>query len=193
MSETKVLCKNKDMVKDDSNKIVSIVIVTCGVGNYIKACIDSIKVQTYPGLEITVINNSLNSSFAEDFEQYCSSGKLSIKLYSSPKNLFYCDALNKGITMSRGNFILCLNDDVVLDKRFIKIVLRGFRVDKRIGMVSGKILRPDGKIIDSTGLFLNPCRTSEEFGAPIEKIEKDCMGLIQELLKRKIVVDKGNN
>lgn len=34
---------------------------------------------------------------------------------------------------------------------------------------------------------------SEEFEAPLEKIEKDCVGLIQELLKRKIVVDKGNN
>jgi hypothetical protein len=34
---------------------------------------------------------------------------------------------------------------------------------------------------------------SEEFEAPLEKIEKDCAGLIQELLKRKIVVDKGKN
>jgi len=29
---------------------------------------------------------------------------------------------------------------------------------------------------------------SEEFEAPLENIEKDCLGLIQELLKRKIVV-----
>jgi len=34
---------------------------------------------------------------------------------------------------------------------------------------------------------------SEEFEAPLEQIEKDCVGLIQELLKRKIVVVKGNN
>ena len=34
---------------------------------------------------------------------------------------------------------------------------------------------------------------SEEFEAPLEKIEKDCVGLIQELLKRKIVVNQGNN
>ena len=29
---------------------------------------------------------------------------------------------------------------------------------------------------------------SEEFDAPLEKIEKDCSGLVQELLKRKMVV-----
>lgn len=34
---------------------------------------------------------------------------------------------------------------------------------------------------------------SREFDAPLEKIEQDCVGLIQELLKRKIVVDQGNN
>jgi len=32
---------------------------------------------------------------------------------------------------------------------------------------------------------------SKEFEAPLEQIEKDCAGLIQELLKRKMVVDKG--
>jgi GT2 family glycosyltransferase len=55
-----------------------------------------------------------------------------------------------------------------LDKRFIEIVLRGFRIDKRIGMVSGRILRPDGKIIDSTGLFLSPWRTFKERGYGIK-------------------------
>ena len=34
---------------------------------------------------------------------------------------------------------------------------------------------------------------SQEFEAPLEQIERDCVGLIQELLKRRIVVDKGNN
>ena len=28
---------------------------------------------------------------------------------------------------------------------------------------------------------------------PIEQVEKDCVGLIQELLKRKILVDQENN
>ena len=31
---------------------------------------------------------------------------------------------------------------------------------------------------------------SKEFDAPLDKIEKDCLGLIQELLKRKMVVVK---
>ena len=34
---------------------------------------------------------------------------------------------------------------------------------------------------------------SKEFETPAEEIEKDCMGLVQELLKRNIVEDIGNN
>jgi len=34
---------------------------------------------------------------------------------------------------------------------------------------------------------------SAEFEAPLEQIETDCLGLIQELLKRKIVTNKENN
>jgi GT2 family glycosyltransferase len=66
--------------------------------------------------------------------------------------------------MSSGDFILCLNDDAVLDKDFIGKALKGFKVDKTIGMVSGKILRPDRKILDTTGLFLSVWRTAKERG-----------------------------
>ena len=49
----------------------------------------------------------------------------------------------------------------ILDKDFLKQALRGFGRDSKIGMVSGKILRADGKTIDSTGLFLSPWRTAK--------------------------------
>ncbi len=147
-------------MEDTSNKIVSIIVVTCGVKNYLKDCLNSLETQSYSTPEIIVIDNSLNP----DFSQEINKDYPEIKLYSSPENLFYCAALNLGIDTSRGDFILCLNDDVVLDKKFIEEALRVFDIDARIGMVSGKILRSDGKIIDSTGLFLTPWRTAKERG-----------------------------
>jgi len=143
-----------------SNKIVSIIVVTCGVKNYLKDCLNSLKTQSYSTSEIIVIDNSLNP----DFSQEINKDYPEIKLYSSPENLFYCAALNLGIDTSRGDFILCLNEDVILDKKFIEEVLKGFDVSKRVGMVSGKILRSDGKTLDSTGLFLSIWRTAKERG-----------------------------
>jgi GT2 family glycosyltransferase len=147
-------------MEPESNKIVSIVVVTMGKGNYLKGCLDSIKEQTPANPEIIVIDNSLNP----DFSQGINRAYPNVKLYSSPENLFYCQALNKGIEMSRGDFILCLNDDVILDEGFIEEAMRAFFLDDRIGMVSGKILRSNKATIDSAGLLLTLWRTARERG-----------------------------
>ncbi len=147
-----------------SNKIASIIIVAAGNNDYLKSLLDSLKQQTWHFLEIIVIDNSLDHNFGpgliRDYPE--------VKLFSSPRNLFYCRAINKGIEMSKGDFILCLNDDVVLDKRFVEEALRGFQINKNIGMVSGKILRSDKKTLDSTGLFLSPAKTAQERGYGIK-------------------------
>ena len=147
-------------MKEGSNKIVSIIIVTCGVRDYLRSCLDSIREQTYKSLEIIVIDNSLNANFRQRIIR----NYPEIKLYSEPNNLFYSESLNKGIRASSGDFILCLNDDVSLDNKFIQESLYGFSLDSSIGMLSGKILRNDGVTIDSTGLFLSPWRTAKERG-----------------------------
>lgn len=144
--------------------MVSVIIVTAAVKNYLKECLDSLQRQTHPSLEFIVIDNSLNPAFSGEISKKYPE----IKLYSSPKNLFYCAALNKGINIAKGGFILCLNDDIVLDKGFIDEALKGFGVNGSIGMVSGKILRSDGKTIDSAGLFLSFWRTAKERGYGIK-------------------------
>lgn len=134
--------------------------VTRGLKNYLRLGLEAVLKQTYSSCEIIVVDNSLEPDFGRGIEK----DYPGVKLYSAGENLFYCQALNKGISLSSGEFILCLNDDVVLDKDFLKEALRGFGVDSAIGMVSGKILRADGKTIDSTGLFLSIWRTAKERG-----------------------------
>lgn len=148
------------MDEDKSNRLVSVVIVTCAVKDYLKHCLDSLKGQTHQALEIIAIDDSLRQDSCKDI-----SGSFpEIKLSINKQRLFYGGSLNKGIEASKGDFILCLNDDVVLDRSFIENALKAFFLDSRIGMVSGKILRQDGKTIDSTGLFLTFWRTAKERG-----------------------------
>ncbi len=147
-------------MKDELSKLVSIVIVTIGIKDYLWRCLDSIKAQSYSNLEVIVINNSLDTSSTAKILSYSNL----IKVCTSSQNLSYSVALNKGIELSRGEFVLCLNDDVVLDKEFIGQALKGFSVRDNIGMVSGKILRQNGITLDSTGLFLSIWRTAKERG-----------------------------
>jgi len=139
---------------------VSVVIVTVGAKNYLKLCLGSLSKQTCPPGEIMVIDNSLKPELAQEIHELYPG----VKIYPSSENLFYASSLNKGLSLAQGEFILCLNDDVILDKNFIQQARRGFWVNDKIGLVSGKILRANAKIIDSTGLFLSAWRTARERG-----------------------------
>ena len=146
-------------MKAESNKIVSVIVVTCGKAALLKDCLDSLKAQSFLSLEMIVIDNSTDAEFAKSIR---SSYPL-VQIHSNPKNLFYCQALNQGINASSGSLVLCLNDDVVLDKDYIREAIKGFKHPK-IGLVSGKIMRSDKKTIDSTGLSLSLYRTARERG-----------------------------
>jgi len=136
------------------------IIVIYSIKDYLCACLDSIQEQTYSEFEVIIVDNSGERNFSQSIiERYPE-----IKLYSQEKNISYCEALNLGIEQSKGDFILCLNDDVILDKGFIEEALQGFSIDSKIGMVNGKILRSDRKTLDSTGLFLSIWRTAKERG-----------------------------
>jgi GT2 family glycosyltransferase len=147
-------------MKNDSSALVSIIIVTIGAQDYLWHCLDSVKAQSYSNLEVIVIDNSLYVDFSAKLRQSFTF----IKLYLSAQNLYYGVSLNKGIELSQGKFILCLNDDVILDAGFIQEGIRGFLIKENIGSVSGKILRGNRKTLDSTGLFLSVWRTAKERG-----------------------------
>lgn len=144
-------------MEDMSNKRVSIIVVAYNPENGLRTSLESIRKQSHKNLEIIVIGNSmLPTEIENSFPE--------VKFIQNQNNLFYCQGLNKGINTSSGNFTLCLNDDVILDDRFIEEALKGFEIAERIGMVSGKILRMDRKTIDSTGIFLSVWRTAKERG-----------------------------
>jgi GT2 family glycosyltransferase len=147
-------------MNDKQDHLVSIIVVTKAVKDYLFKCLQSIRAQSYSFTQVIVIDNSLDSNFAQNVR--CNFSW--VQVYSSPVNLFYTASLNKGIELSEGEFILCLNDDVCLDKEFIKEALKGFFLRKDIGMIGGKVLRSGKNILDSTGLYLSVFRTAQERG-----------------------------
>jgi GT2 family glycosyltransferase len=142
------------------NSLVSVIVPTCGREAYFISCLESLRRQTCPPAEVILVNNSL----VKALEQKAREVYPSIHIITPDRNLYYGGSLNRGIALSKGDFVLCLNDDAILDKDFISEALKGFRADETVGMVSGKILRPDRKVLDTTGLFLSVWRTARERG-----------------------------
>ena len=140
--------------------MISVIVVSYNRKDLLKRCLDSIKRQNSQDVEIIVVDNGSSDNSKEMIRAEYPG----VKLMSNTKNLLFCKAYNQGIDVSKGDFILCLNNDVILDKDYLKETISIFRQDEKIGMVSGKILRIDGKIIDSTGLFLGRNRKAVERG-----------------------------
>ncbi|HEX8984645.1 MAG TPA: glycosyltransferase family 2 protein [Bryobacteraceae bacterium] len=138
---------------------VSITIVTYNSGRYIKRCLQSLLAQGYRDREIIVVDNASTDgtvAVLEQFEDRC-------RLVFNQTNIGFAAAQNQAIKLSRGDWVLALNPDVVLTPYFIDALLEAAQVDPRIGTVCGKLLtmRPDFGLpaeprVDSTGIYFTP-------------------------------------
>ncbi|MDP2924677.1 MAG: glycosyltransferase family 2 protein, partial [Candidatus Omnitrophota bacterium] len=140
--------------------MLSVIIVNYNRKDLLKKCLDAVRSQSFRDIETIVVNNGSSDGSSDmvrmDYPE--------VKLIENKENLYFCRANNQGIKEAKGEFILCLNSDCVLDKYYLKEALESFKLDRKIGMVSGKILRMDKKTIDSTGLFVGRNRKPAERG-----------------------------
>ncbi|MCX5687490.1 MAG: glycosyltransferase family 2 protein [Candidatus Omnitrophica bacterium] len=140
--------------------MISIIIINYNRKDLLKNCLNAVRMQSFKDIEIILVDNGSSDGSSDmvrtDYPE--------AKLIENKENLFFCKANNQGIEAAKGDFILCLNSDCVLDRDYLKEAIISFSMDGKIGMVSGKILRMDKKTIDSTGLFLARNRKPLERG-----------------------------
>lgn len=147
-------------LKASCQELVSVIVVNRNRRELLKQCLDSILNQSYKNLEVIVVDNASNDGSVEMVKEKFSD----VKIIISNRNLYFCEGYNLGISQANGRYILCLNNDVVLDPDFLFHSIKGFQINNRIGMVSGKIINPITDTIDSTGQFLSWFRKAIERG-----------------------------
>ncbi len=144
-----------------SNKLVSINILTYSGLDLIEQCLNSVLEQTYPNIEVLVVDNGSEDKTLEKIQITKSKfRRFPIKIIENKKNLGFSAGHNIGIRESKGEYVLCLNQDVVLDKDFIKYAVEAIEKDNKIGAVQGKLYKISNlksqisKILDVTGLII---------------------------------------
>jgi len=149
-----------------NNPLVSISLLTYNSQKYINDCLGSIFGQTYNNLEILIIDNASRDKTIDYLKKF--PNKPNLRIIFNKKNIGFSAGHNQGIKNSQGNFILCLNHDVALDKDFIKKAIEAFQKDNKIAAIQGKLLRWNtgnpisnnfndyniSKIIDTSGLVM---------------------------------------
>jgi GT2 family glycosyltransferase len=141
------------------NESVSVTIVTYNSGRFIRRCLESVLDQDYPQFEIIVIDNASTDGTADILEQF--EGRCQV-CYNQ-ENAGFAAAQNQAIAMSRGEWVLTLNPDVLLLPDFLGRLMDARHFDPRIGTLCGKLLTmtahfeiPHKPVVDSTGIYFNP-------------------------------------
>lgn len=111
-------------------RLTSIVIVTCGQLEYTKRCIESIRAHTNSPIELIVVDNGSSDGTPAWLE-----GQGNVKLIANDENRGFPKAANQGILVSTGDFVLLLNNDVVVTPGWLDKLLHPLAADPSLGLV----------------------------------------------------------
>jgi GT2 family glycosyltransferase len=140
------------------NRLVSVGIVTWNSGRHLPGCLDGLRTQTYPHVELIVVDNASEDGSLDLVGQSIAADKI----VRNQQNRGYCAAQNQAIREARGAYYLPLNPDVQLTPTFIERLVGALKDRPECGSASGKFVRPgrggEPRVLDSAGLFIDQRR-----------------------------------
>lgn len=134
------------------NRKVSVIIVNYNGMKFLKRCIPSLLAQSYPEIEIIVVdNNSIDDSVG-----YIKKEFQSVKVIVNKENFGFAKGNNIGIKYAKGELIVTLNNDTEVVPTWIEELVSTMNSDKKIGMCASKMLfMKDPNTINSTGMCIS--------------------------------------
>jgi len=128
---------------------VAVNIVTFNSARDIAACLESLQGQTLQDFEIHIFDNASSDDTLKIIEPFDLA-----YVTKSPVNTGFCNAHNELALRFPSEYVLFLNADTILSSSFIEQLVRALDAHSGAASASGKLLRMDGKTIDSTGIIM---------------------------------------
>jgi len=116
--------------------LVSIVTPSFNQGRYIRETIESVLGQTYEAIELHVIDGGSTDETDEVVSRYRSE----LQTYVSEADTGQANAINKGLRLARGSYVMWLNSDDILLPTAIADVVKVFEQNPDIDLCHGKSL-----------------------------------------------------
>jgi hypothetical protein len=131
----------------DKEPLISIVVLNYNAGDLLLNCVESLKKSLYQNFEILIVDNISS----DGSQTRCKKKFPDIKLIQNEKNLGYCGGNNIGIREAKGDFIVILNPDTVVDTDWLEELISAYKKFGD-GLYQPKILSlNEDNIIQSTG------------------------------------------
>ena len=115
----------------DEYPLVSVVVANLNGKKWLKKAVPSILASDYPKVELIVVDNGSTDGSVEFLrEKYPSTRVIALE-----KNIGWSPANNEGIKMASGLVIVCLSNDMIVDSRWLKEIVKLMISNSKIGIV----------------------------------------------------------
>jgi len=123
---------------------VLVQIVTWNSRRFISDCLESLETQTYRDFSAMVIDNGSTDGTVK----FVRDTFPTVSVLENSKNLGYAKANNQGIKMCRGEYVLVLNPDALLDSNFLETIITFADAHPRGASFGGKTYKLSRQAID---------------------------------------------
>ena len=131
----------------EDNPLVSIIILNYNAGELLLNCVKSVFDTNYNNFEVIVVDNVSN----DNSHKKCKEKFEKIILIENEKNYGYCEGNNCGIRNAKGEFIVILNPDTIVEKNWLNHFINAQK-ENGDGLYQPKILSLYEKnVLQSTG------------------------------------------
>jgi GT2 family glycosyltransferase len=130
--------------------LVSIIIVNFNGKNLLEECLHSLHQIDYENYEVILVDNNSTDNSVEFTQNNFSN----VKIIKLDQNYGYAIANNKGAKQAKGTFLQFLNNDTVVDKKYLRRLVQEIYPKPSIGIAQSMLYNPDGTI-DSSGDFID--------------------------------------
>ena len=137
---------------------VSIVIPNYNGKHFLEDCLKAVFEQDIKDQEVIVVDNGSTDGSLEYLNTY--PGVRTIVL---DKNYGFCRAVNEGIKAAKSDYVILLNNDTEVEKKFASELLKAIKSDEKIFSCSSKMVQfHDREAIDDAGDYY--CALGWAFG-----------------------------
>jgi GT2 family glycosyltransferase len=116
----------------------SIIIVNYNGEGYLKDCFDALLSQSVNDFEIVFVDNNSQDKSLELLKSSYSDKR--IKVIRSDTNLGFAGGNNLGYKHASGEYVILLNNDTVVEKNWLKVLLETIEADSTAGMAQSLVI-----------------------------------------------------
>ena len=132
------------------NPLVSVIIVNWNGKRFLDNCLGSLSKVKYKNTEIFFVDNASK----DDSVAYVKKNYPHIKIISNSKNLGYAGGHEGAFRKAKGELILLLSTDTIVEENLLSELVKAVYSEKNIGAVMPKLLMyPRKDLIDSIGSY----------------------------------------